>query len=381
MKFFSTLFFFIFTVNLCTAQKAITYLFVGTYTDSKPDKGIYIYKFNSQTGELNMVSNVDNIINPSFITLSTDGRFLYSCVDTKMSSPGNIAAYQFDSTDGHLTFLNKESSGGANPVYLTLSKNNHYIVTGNYTDPSVTVLTTNANGTVNPFIQTISFKDSSINKARQSKSHIHSTIFSPDDQYLYSPDLGADKIRVFKFDAEKSEPLIAREEYTVKTVAGAGPRHLVFHPNKKFAYCTEEMGGMVVAYAYKNGKPDTIQRVFSYTDKINGDYSTADIHISSDGKFLYSSNRIENTISIFSIDKKGKLKLVGHHPTMGNMPRNFTLDPTGNYLLVANQSSNNIVVFKRNPVTGLLDSTGNEIKVPTPTCVIMRTYRSNSQNQ
>ena len=372
MKYLSIIFLFIF--NITVGQKATTYLLVGTYTDGKPDKGIYVYNFNTLNGELNMVSTAENITNPSFVTMSPDGHFLYSCVDTKMPNSGNIAAFEFDNTNGHLKFLNKQSTAGANPVNLTVSGNNKYIVTGNYTDAGVTVLSTNANGTINPYLQTIPFLDSSINKVRQDKSHIHSTIFSPDYKYLYLPDLGADKIRVFKFDADSAKPLIAQEQLTVHTVPGSGPRHLVFHPEKKVAYCTEEMAGMVVAYAYKQGKLNAIQRIFSYSKPNKGDYSTADIHISTDGKFLYASNRGENTISIFTIDKKGKLKLIGHHSTMGNTPRNFTLDPTGNYLLVANQSSDNVVVLKRDSVTGLLETTGIEIKVPTPTCVIMRTF-------
>ena len=374
MKYIRFLFLFVLSVHLCVAQKSTTYLLVGTYTDGKPDKGIYVYKFNSKTGELNKVSTAENVTNPSFITLSTDGQFLYSCVDTKMPNSGNIAAYEFDSTNGQLKYLNKQSTAGANPVNLTVSENNKYIVTGNYTDASVTVLSTNANGTINPLLQTIPFIDSSVNKVRQNKSHIHSTIFSPDYKYLYLPDLGADKIRVYKFDSGNEKPLVPQEQLTVHNVPGSGPRHLVFHPNKKYAYCTEEMGGMVSAYAYKQGKLTNVQSIFSYSKPFKGDYSTADIHISPDGKFLYASNRGENTISIFSIDKKGKLKLVGHHSAMGNTPRNFTLDPTGNYLLVANQLSDNVVVLKRDPVTGLLESTGFEIKVPTPTCVIMRTF-------
>lgn len=376
MKYISFLFLFVLSVHLCVAQKSTTYLLVGTYTDGKPDKGIYVYKFNPLNGELSKVSTAENVTNPSFITLSTDGRFLYSCIDTKMPYSGNIAAFDFDSTNGQLKYLNKQSSAGANPVNLTVSENNKYIVTGNYTDASVTVFSTNANGTINTLLQTIPFIDSSVNKVRQNKSHIHSTIFSPDYKFLYLPDLGADKIRVYKFDSGNEKPLVPQEQLTVHTVPGTGPRHMVFHPDKKFAYCTEEMGGMISAYTFKQGKLIVVQRIFSYSKPIKGDYSTADIHISPDGKFLYASNRGENTISIFSIDKKGKLKLIDHHSTMGNTPRNFTLDPTGHFLLVANQLSDNIVVFKRDSVTGLLETTGIEIKVTTPTCVIMRTFQS-----
>ena len=149
---------------------------------------------------------------------------------------------------------------------------------------------------------------------------------------------------------------------------------MVFHPNKKFAYCIEEMSGMVAVYDYKNGKLKSIQKINSCKQQAD-EHSSADIHISPDGLFLYASNRGENTLSIFSIGKNGLLKLIGHEPTQGDVPRNFAIDPTGNFLLVANQGTNNIVVFRRNKKTGLLiEGTGFQISVPAPSCLQMRAY-------
>ena len=165
------------------------------------------------------------------------------------------------------------------------------------------------------------------------------------------------------------------DSLTIKTTPGAGPRHFTFHPNNKFAYCIEEISGTVSAYSYHNGKLDSIQKIFSYAKTQNA-YASADIHISPDGLFLYASNRVtENTLSIFSINQQnGKLKLVGHQSTLGEHPRNFTIDPSGRYLLVANASTNNIVVFKRDIKTGLLTTTGNQIQISSPSCLVMRNY-------
>jgi 6-phosphogluconolactonase (cycloisomerase 2 family) len=354
-----------------------TLLFVGTYTEGKPDHGIFVYEFNSMSGQLKLMSIVDKITNPSFLSVSPNGHFLYVCTDTKLPNNGSVTAFKIDSINGKISLINKQPSGGENPVYLTVYKDNKFVVNGNYTEGNASVFTTNEDGSLNPYSQIIQFADSSINKTRQDKAHIHSTVFSPDNDFIFLPDLGSDKIRVFKFDATNSKPLISVDKYLVNTVLGSGPRHFTFHPNNKFAYCIEELSGMISAYSYDNGKLDSIQRIFSYS-KTQESYASADIHISPDGLFLYASNRLfENSISIFSIEQNnGKLTLVGHQNTFGDHPRNFTIDPTGKFLLVANLATNNIIVFKRDLNTGLLTKTGIEIKVPRPSCLQMRKYGS-----
>jgi 6-phosphogluconolactonase len=353
-----------------------TFLFIGTYTEGKIDLGIYIYEFDSKTGDLKFSSNAENMTNPSFLTISPNGKFLYACTDTKMPNKGSVTAFKIDSINGKITLINKQASGGENPVYLTVYKNNKFIVNGNYTEGNVTIFSANEDGSLNPYSQIIQFTDSSINKTRQEKAHIHSTVFSPKNDYIFLPDLGADKIRVYKFDSNNLKPLMPIDDSIVNTVPGSGPRHFTFHPNGNFAYCIEELSGMVSAYSYNNGKLDSIQRIFSYS-KTQESYGSSDIHISPDGLFLYASNRWnkENTISLFSINQNtGKLTLVGHQPTFGDHPRNFIIDPTGNFILVANQVTNNIVVFKRNWKTGLLTKTKTEISVPRPSCLQMRKY-------
>ena len=358
-----------------TAQKSKTYLFTGTYTDGKPDNGIYIYQFNNKTGDLTLSSTSQNLINPSYLNLSPDGKYLYACTDTKLPKHGSVTAFKIDSINGSVSFINKQSSEGENPVYVAVHKSNKFVVTGNYSGGNVSVFSTNTDGSLNAAVQTIQFSDSSINKERQEKSHIHSTIFSPKNDYLYLPDLGADKIRTFKFDVESQKPLIEMDNFIVHSTLRSGPRHLTFHPTKNFAYCIEELSGMVSAYTFTNGKLSPIQRIFSNSNK-REIYSSADIHISPDGRFLYTTNRDENTISTFSLTKNGKLKLLFHTPTFGEVPRNFTLDPSGNFLLVANQKTGNIIVFKRNIKDGSLSKVGKTITVPNPSCLQMRVYKN-----
>lgn len=359
-----------------TGQSRKTYLFVGTYTDGKPDKGIYVYAFNTRTGHLKKVGSGHNITNPSFLTLSPAGDFLYACTDTKLPEEGSVSAFKIDSTTGALTFLNKQKSGGENPVYVTTTGNNEFVINANYTTGTVTVFKTKPDGSLSTYVQRIQFQGRGPNARRQDSPHIHAAVFSPDFEYMFFPDLGADKIRVFTFNLQGDPPLQALEDDDYTTVPGSGPRHFTFHPNLSFAYCIEELSGTITAFRYESGRLDSIQPIFAYS-KLQEEYNSADVHISPDGLFLYASNRrdAENKISIFSIHKDdGTLTLIGHQSTYGDHPRNFTLDPSGNFLIVANQVTNNLVVFKRDSKTGLLTRTAKEIKVPGPACLKMRTY-------
>ena len=362
--------------NSVFGQIGKTYLFVGTYTGGKPDQGIFVYEFNPKNGNLKRVFKGQNLTNPSYLSLSEGGEFLYACTETKLPSSGSISSFKINPTKGTLTFLNKQNSGGENPVYVTNSRFNKFVINGNYTEGNVSVFATTAEGSLLPASQIIQFQGRGPIDSRQDKAHIHAAVFSPDFEYIFFPDLGSDKIRVFKFNINDTLPLKPREDLDFISCPGSGPRHFTFHPSGKFAYCIEELSGTVEAFRYENGRLDSIQRIFSYS-KVQELYNSADIHISPDGLFLYASNRWdnENTISIFSIDTlNGKLTIIGHQSTLGDHPRNFTMDPTGNFLIVANQVSNNIVVFKRDKSTGLLSKVGKEIHVSSPSCLQMRTY-------
>ncbi len=368
--FFATLLLFCFNLQ---AQKC--FVFVGSYNDDKNKEGIYIYELDTLTGVLNKLSSVKNILNPSFLTLSANGKYLYACSETRTANAGSISSFSFNPQDQTLTFINAQKSGGDNPVYVSLHKSGKWIVNANYTGGSVAVHPLAEDGSIQPATQVITYSDSSVNKSRQDHSHIHSSIFSPDNDYLFLPDLGADKIRIYQFNALQNQPLQPVPTPFAKTAAGSGPRHLTFHPNGKFAYCIEEIAGAISAFKYKKGKLDHIQDIVTHTDQYKDNFGSADIHISPDGKFLYASNRgVENNIAIFSILKDGTLRNIGYQSTLGNHPRNFALDPIGKFLIVANMNSGDIVVFKRDAITGLLTRVGKETKVASPSCIKIRQY-------
>lgn len=348
------------------------YMFVGTYTDAG-SKGIYVYRFNTATGKAEWVSNTEGLVNPSYVAIAPDKKHIYAVTETARNNSGSVSAFSFDKSTGQLTFINKQPSGGDNPCYVAVSKNNKWVTVGNYSGGSLSVFPVNPDGSLKPLAQSIQHTGKSINDKRQEKAHVHATVFSPDQDYLFTPDLGMDKVMVYTFNAALQKPLEPAQPSHVASEPGSGPRHFTFHPNNKFAYLIEELSGTVVAYEYNKGKLDFIQRISTHPADFKGAIGSADIHISPDGKYLYASNRgDENSIAVFSIDvSTGKLVSRGYQSTLGVTPRNFTIDPSGNYLLVANQKTDNIVIFKRNQQTGLLHETGEQIKVPTPVCLQM----------
>jgi len=350
-----------------------TLLFVGSFTDKKPGKGIHIYEFNEETGSATLRFTIDNITNTSFQKLSPDGNFLYSVVDSQMKYNGKVAAFKVDIDSVKIDLLNVQDCGGVNPAHLAIDKTGKYLTNSNYSDGSLSLFRINSNGSLSKNLQTLKFKDSSIIKSRQKSSHIHSSNFSPDNKYLFAHDLGADKIRKFTFNTSE-EKLKNLQEIRVKT--GSGPRHFTFHPNGKYGYGINELSGTIDAYQYKNGNLIWIEDYQTYQQK-QDIYRAADIHISADGNFLYVSNREpkENSIVVFVINtENGKLQPIEHKDTGGIHPRNFAISPSGKFLLVANQFSNNIMIFKRDLKSGRLKKLTNQIHVNSPSSVQLYSY-------
>lgn len=361
----------------CKSTKEITLLFVGSFTDKKPGKGVSIYEFNNETGEATLKFELDSLINSSFLRLSPNGKFLYSVIESQMPYHGKVAAFRIDSLQGKISLLNMQDCGGKNPVHLEIDKTGQYLVNSNYTDPTLSLFKIKSDGSLNENSQTITFQGSSIIEDRQEAPHIHSSNFSPDGNHLFIHDLGTDKIRKFSFVENKNEDLGLQKNTSLNVKPGSGPRHFTFHPNGKYGYGLAELSGKVTAYKLVKDSLEFLED-YQANSKKQDVYRSADIHISPDGKFLYASNRgsEENTIAIFSINNTdGKLKLIEHQSTYGEHPRNFAIDPSGNFLLVANQHSNNIVTFRRDLMTGKLSKLPHELTLGTPSSLQMRTYK------
>jgi len=347
------------------------YLLVGTYTDAGSE-GIYVYDFNIQTGESKLVNKVASK-NPSYLAPSQNGKYVYAVNENGGNEPGTVSAFAFNKSNGSLTFLNSKTTSGDHPCYITINKKSTHVIVGNYSGGNLAVFPVLKNGSLDNASQLITHMGKSVNKERQEKSHVHAVVFSPNEKQLYVPDLGIDKVLAYSFNPAQPKPLKELIGHHIAVPPGSGPRHFLFHPNRPFAYLIEELTGTVSSYRYQNGRLRFLQRTSSYSKDYKGVLSSADIHISPEGDNLYTSNRGNaNDIGIFVIEPSiGTIRLKASHPSGGVKPRNFMIDPSGNFILVANQDSDNIVVFRRNKSTGLLDPTGQEIKVPNPVCLQM----------
>lgn len=360
-------------ISFYNSHSQNSYVFFGSYTPDKRVEGIFVYQLDTIKGKLTKITSVKNISNPSYLSLSNNGQFLYSCTESRTPNAGSVSSFKFDAKNKSLTFLNSQKTNGENPAYLSLDHTGKWLADANYTGSSISVFPLAEDGKINPIIQHLPFTEGSVNPERQKSSHVHSVFFSPDNNYIVSPDLGADKIRIFPFNSNKKEPLDISNSSFVKNIPGSGPRHFVFHPNKKWGYCIEEIAGAISAYTLEKGQLNLIERIKIESKKESTDFGSAEILISPDGKFLYVSNRgIENSISIYSIEKDGSLKNIGTQSSLGNHPRNFAVDPSGKFLIVANMNSGSVIVFKRNLQTGLLKKV-SKLKLKNISCVKIKT--------
>ena len=343
-------------------------LVIGTYTSSSESDGLYVYDFDCQTGLVKLKSKKAGIENPSYLDISRDGKHLYTVNENR---DGGISSFDFDRTTGNIIFVNRVSSGGSSPCYVTIDDKGRYVFASNYGSGSLCAVPIKENGSLGDDIQYIQQEGSSIDKSRQKGPHLHCTVLSPDNKFLLTANLGTDKVCIYQYDAARiSHPLTPADQAFISVKAGIGPRHIVFHPNSKFVYLVSEIAGMITVFDYKDGKLTEKQMITMLSPDFKGRVGAADIHISPDGKFLYGSNRGDaNELVFYRIDKKGTLEYAGRQQTMGKSPRNFVIDPTGNFLLVANQDSDEIIIFKRDQKTGSLTPTGEKIQVNKPVCL------------
>ncbi len=340
-------------------------LLIGTYANEDKSNGIYAYAFNSETGDFRSSGPPTLLLNSSYLAISNDNKNVYAVGE---GGQGSVNAYAFNAATGALTLLNSVPSPG--PCYVSVDGKKKFVFVGNYGGGSVLSIPLNADGSFRADVQTIKHEGSSVMKDRQDKPHVHAVVLSPDDRFLLVPDLGVDKVYQYRVDTTNPQALSPATSPFTSVKPGGGPRHLAFHPNGKYAYLALELIADVAVFGYKDGKLEEKQTVSMVEPGFTGKVSAADIHTSPDGKFLYVSNRGDaNQIAIFSIDKDGRLKVAGHQSVLGKTPRNFAIDPSGNFLLVANQNSNDIVIFKRDPKTGLLTDTGKKILVDKPVCL------------
>ncbi|HEX3187360.1 MAG TPA: lactonase family protein [Pyrinomonadaceae bacterium] len=346
-------------------------LFIGTYTSSTSE-GIYTYRMNSETGELTKFSSIKSE-NPSFLALDRSKRFLYAVNEVPQfegKASGGVSAYAIDKT-GKLNLLNQRPSMGADPCYLTVDSKRTSLLVANYTGGNVALLPILKNGTLGPATD-VKQHEGSGPKEQQKGPHAHCIILDAHERYALAADLGSDKVMIYRFDSAAHQLQSGKQQLWSTLQAGAGPRHLVLHPNGRYAYVINELDSTLTTLNFNAsaGTLTTTDTVSTLPSGFTGVSYCADVHVSPSGEFLYGSNRGHNSIVVFVIDERtGKPSLVEHVSTEGNWPRNFTIDPTGRFLLVANQRTDNVVVFGIDSQTGRLKPTGHSAQVPIPVCL------------
>ena len=361
-----------------TAMAEDYQLLVGSYTAGQ-SQGIYRLKFDSSTGQIDASPlQVVNSENPSWLTLSRDQRRLYVVNENgpgQADPVGRVSSYAIDPKTHELSLINQVQSLGNEPTHSSLSGEASHLFVSNYSvaeDPGGTlaVLPVGADGKLQPVVQMSSHPSSRVNPERQMSAHVHSTVSAPDGRYVFSNDLGADRIFVYRFDpkANPDLPLTAAKPAAVQLPPGSGPRHLLFSADGKHAWLTMEMSAQVAVFDYRDGQLEQTQMVDLAAGQPVSDKAAAALHASADDKFLYVSNRgTANQVLVFAIEPAtGHLKELQRRSVEGDHPREFSLDPSGKFLLIANQKSNQIVVVERDAKTGLLGKTVQKLPMDAP---------------
>jgi 6-phosphogluconolactonase len=380
------------------AQDSDYFLYVGTYTGfkyvhhSRPyglgeshSKGIYVSRFRSATGELSEPQLAAEVTNPSFLTISPNHRFLYAVSEDPLSlgppldHSSYVSAFAIDPATGQLRLLNTAPASGTSTCHISMDRTGRYLFMANFGSGSVSVIRVKEDGSLGELTSFIQDVGHSVDPSIQMEPHPHWIGPSPDNRFVIVSDLGIDKVLIFRFDVATGM-LSPPDPPSVSVYPGGGPRHFAFDPAGRFGYQLSEMSGTVDVFAWdaSQGTLTTVQRAQTVPHDFFGGNHSAEIEIHPNGKFLYESNRRTqgetvrgpDTIGVFAINpEKGTLTPVEQTLSGGVMPRNFTIDPTGKFLLAANQLTNNIVPFGIDRGTGRLSKMGRGIKVDTPVCL------------
>ena len=358
------------------AQAADYLVYAGTYTKGD-SRGIYAFHFNSSNGKLSGPTLAAETLNPSFLAEHPNHRFLYA-VNEGGDGGNTVSAFAIDPKSGKLKPLNAVSSMGSGPCHLAVDATGKWLAVANYNNGTMAIIGINTDGTLMDAKKSETHTGSSANKQRQSGPHAHCVLFSPDNRFLLLADLGLDKIFVYKFDPAAGT-LTPNDPPSASVTPGAGVRHLAFHPNGRVLYSINEMGNTITAFHYDpaKGTLDAFQYETTLPEGFKGNTSTAEVAVNRAGTRVYGSNRGHDSIALFAVDpRKETLSPMDHTSTLGKTPRHFTLDPTGKFLLVANQDSSDIVVFKVHPGSGQLRPVGGPVKgAAFPVCLLFHTAK------
>lgn len=350
-------------------------VYVGTYTGGE-SRGIYRFEIDAASGSAvaGPVLAGDSE-NPSFLVLHPNGRVLYAVNEVPSFDgrpTGAVSAFSIDPATGNLSFLNKQPSEGADPCHLAVDSEGRSVVVANYSGGSVAVLPLDADGRLRPAARVRRLAGSGPNASRQQSPHAHGVFFDPSKGFLLTADLGADRILVERWAAARGT-LEAAESDGVALPPGSGPRHLAWHPSGRVLYALNELRSTLTAFRWDaaRGALEEFQTISALPAGFTGENTAAEIVVSPDGRFVYASNRGDDSLAVFAAGASGRLSSVGRVPSGGRTPRSFAIDPSGRWLIAANQGSGSVVVFRLDPGTGLPRATGTKVAVPQPVSILL----------
>src|SRR5215208_3472816 len=346
------------------------FVYVGSYTEPPEGhaEGIAVFRFHADSGALSPVQTVTGITNPSFLTLDAGQRYLYAVNELE---EGSVTAFARDAENGTLAPLNRQLSHGAAPCFISLDTSGRYALVANYSGGTVAVLPITADGHLEPATSVIDhgLAGSSVGSSRQKQPHPHMVAPAADGRLVLVTDLGLDRVFAYRLDATTGQ--LEPNEWGpgwVDATPGSGPRHFAFGGDDRYLYVINELDSTLTVFAYagETGAMRAVQTVSTLPDGFTGENSCAHVVVAPDGRFVYGLNRGHDSIAIWSITgQRGEIELVGHEPTRGKNPRHFSLDPTGDWLLVANQDSDSVVTFRRDLNTGRLTAAGTVTATPS----------------
>ncbi len=363
-------------------------LYVGTFTEPirfgtgemfhGKGEGIHIYSFDTKREELRPRSVARGIPNPSYLTVHRGRNLLFTVNELKEydgKPTGTVSAYSIDDRNGSLSFLSCNPTHGTDPCHITTDAAGDYVLASNFMSGSVVLFPVLSDGSLGDASDFHQHEGASVHPQRQSGPHAHSVVLSPDEQFVFVPDLGLDAVKVYRFERDK-RALVPCPDADARMRPGAGPRHLVFDPSARFAFVVNELDSTVVALKY-DADSAALAEIETYST-LPGDFSDENtcsgIQITPDGRFLYVSNRGHDSIAVFAVDESdGSLRAICHQPTGGKTPRGFAITADGNRLIAGNQNSDTIAVFSINQSTGNLTRICL-VEAPTPVCIIPTTY-------
>ena len=349
-------------------------VYFGTYTGTN-SQGIYVSRFDAASGKLSAPTLAAKSINPAYLAVDPGHRFLFAVNETDHfndQASGSVTAFRLDAPTGKLEFLNQQPSGGTNPCHIAADATGKYVLVANYRSGSVAVFPVQTNGLIGPPTAVIQHHGSSVNPQRQAGPHAHCIAMDAANHRAFACDLGLDKVMIYRLN-ETNGALTADENPWVELKPGSGPRHIALGPDGRRAYVINELGSTLTAFTYdpKHGALKEIQTVSTLPEDFHGKNTCAEVAVHPSGKFVYGSNRGDDSIAVFAVEEpSGRLDFVERQSTRGKTPRCFAIDPTGQYLIAANQDSDSIVVFRINAQTGQLTWTGQTVEVGKPVCVV-----------